>query len=157
MKSTHPQLRKFFLFLEQQESAIDRLASCAAEQQQLIADGSTDSLVQLLSTRQTLIEEITHRHTDLNGLAESIRHGAVDVDDEDREQIHERVEKISGRLGEILAQDEQAQQQLTQQRSDSRDQLKTHDTSASAQRAYAASVGKSGATFGNNRFADERG
>jgi len=157
MKSAHPQLSKFFRCLEQQESAINQLANCASEQQQLIEAGSTDSLVELLNTRQSLIEEIMDRHSELNGLAASIRNGSVAVDEDDRQQIQQRVQKISGRLGEILAQDEQAQQQLYQQRVASREQLTTHDASASAQRAYAAGSTGIGAAFGSNRFADERG
>lgn len=135
--------------LEAQQALLDELEPLAERQGQLIREGRSDALLDLLSKRQDLIDRFlttSERLGDQTDLADRLH----ELPEASRQRVRELVARIDGRLARVLELDERDQGALRDARDGSRRELASLDAGRTARNAY---VQRSG----GNRFADHRG
>jgi hypothetical protein len=137
------------MLLHQQQlvGELDRLAD---GQMALIDGGESDALLDLLTDRQRLVDELSAGQDRLTGLSESLRETDT-VTEGVRDRVAELVDDIADQLSRIVNRDEQDRARLRTARDRTADEISGLHTAKQAQHAYVNHKAR------NNRFADRRG
>jgi hypothetical protein len=137
--------------LERQRVMVDRLVELAQSQSALIAESSTDRLLELLAERQGVIDEFTASQGTLSSLTQGLDERLENVSAEQRDHIKAVINVIGERLSQVMKRDEQDQAALKSNRQQVRRELTDIGTARTARSAYLTGAPSS------NRFADRRG
>ena len=137
--------------LQQQCQLVDQIAVLAQHQRKIIEAGQNQSLLELLTRRQDLIDQLNQGQTELAPLTESLERYLAQLDSGKRDLIRERLNHLQKNLSEIMERDEQDQLALQQQREEMKQEMHTIDTTQRARKAY---LNQSTPT---NRFTDHQG
>lgn len=138
--------------LERQHSLLDALDELSRSQSALIAERRTDRLLELLSQRQSHIDEFTVCQAQMTVLSQDIDRRLAQVDTTVRERIRGLIGGIGGRLRELMQRDQQDQAALHAGRSAVMADMSSLDAGRAARAAYGPTPA------GNaNRYADQKG
>ena len=146
-----PDAARYIELLEQQQTLVAELADVTANQGDLIANGDSEPLLELLSVRQRVMDRFVLNQDRLNDLNEFLRKRRDDVADSSRRRIGVLVDDISDRLVDIMRRDEDDRSALMTRRDEIGRALNEVGTGQRARQAYLNS------RTARNRFADEQG
>lgn len=138
--------------LERQEALLDRLDELSREQSTLIAERRTERLLELLSQRQSIIDEFTVFQAQMTALSQDIDRRLAQVDGPMRERIRGLISGIGARLRDLMQRDQQDQAALHAGRSAVMADMSSLDAGRAARAAYGP-----GPAPAANRFADQKG
>jgi hypothetical protein len=136
--------------LEAQHALIEELAPLAERQGELIREGRSDALLDLLAQRQQIIDRFLTEADRLSGEVGDLTGRLESLAGPTRDRIRGLVSEIDARLAHVLTLDERDQQSLRDARDETRQQLAGLDTGRTARNAYVARAA-------TNRYADHRG
>ena len=122
----------------------------AQSQSTLIAQGSTDRLLDLLSQRQIIIDQFTATQTQLGEMTQTLDRHMDRASNPQQEQIKRLMGDIGEQLTQIMRCDERDQAALCTSRDQIKQELSTMGTARQARSAYRPAVQ-------DTRFADRRG
>lgn len=148
--SSKPWPQSLLELLERQQGMVDQLVELAQSQASLIAGSHTDRLLEILTRRQSIIDEFTASQSHLTELTRGLDHNLDTVATLDRDRIKSFISEIGQRLALILDRDEQDQASLRTQSSQIKQELNSLGTARQARHAYQG-------TSATNRFADRHG
>jgi hypothetical protein len=134
--------------LERQHVLVENLAALSQTQASLIADRHSDRLLELLSRRQSIIDEFTVCQTQMSVLSQNLDRRLAQVSGPQRQRIRALIAGISDGLRTVMQRDQEDQQALHQGRSALVAEISGLDAGRQARSAY----GPVGA--GASRFAD---
>jgi hypothetical protein len=137
--------------LERQHTMVDRLVELAQAQSALIAESSTDRLLELLAKRQAVIDEFTQSQGDLSELTHGLDERLERVSADQRDHIKSVINLIGERLAQVMRRDEEDQAALRSNRQQVRNELTSMGAARQARSAYLGGPSES------TRFSDRRG
>jgi hypothetical protein len=137
--------------LDRKRELVARLAELARRQESIVRDGRTDTLLDLLGRRQSLIDEMLETQDEFVSLMRRLGPQMDGVPVERRRRIDELVEVIGLGLAEIVKHDDRDRAALKRDRETAHRELHALGSTRRAHAAYA------GAATAANRFADRRG
>jgi SMC interacting uncharacterized protein involved in chromosome segregation len=140
--------------LGEQRDTVTRLNELAQQQGDHIRDGKTDSLLTLLSRRQTLIDEFLSTHGRMQSLLANVDEQLKQLNADDRASIRRMIDEINALLGEVLKRDEQDRRSLEEARGGVKGELASMKSGRQARTAY---LGSGSNVTARNRFADQQG
>ncbi|MHC4217160.1 MAG: hypothetical protein ACYSU7_01770 [Planctomycetota bacterium] len=147
---TPPSADRLIEMLLHQQQLVGELDRLADGQMALIDGGESDALLDLLTDRQRLVDELSAGQDRLTGLSESLRETDT-VTEGVRDRVAELVDDIADQLSRIVNRDEQDRVRLRTERDRTADEISGLHTAKQAQHAYVNHKAR------NNRFADRRG
>lgn len=133
---TEPWLPSVLGVLGKQEELIERLDQLAQSQTEVIAQGRTDRLMELLARRQTIIDEITANLSNLTELTNKVHRVLPEIAPLQRERIRSLIKRIGERLNQVMRRDEQDEAMLRSHRNQIKQEMTTLDTGRQARSAY---------------------
>lgn len=136
--------------LERQQTLVEQLVSMSQTQAGLIAERRTDHLLELLSRRQTVIDEFTVCQTQMSAMSRDLDRRLTTVSPPQRERIRGLIGDIGERLREVMQRDHQDQAALHGGREAVLSEISGLDNGRQARAAYGP------AATGVNRFADRQ-
>ncbi len=137
--------------LQQQCQLVDQIAMLAEKQRTIIATGQNQSLLELLTRRQELIDRLTSGQQELMPLTESLDRYLAQIETKKRDIIRDLLDHIAQHLDEIMQRDEQDQQALQKHREEMKQEMHAIGTTQRARQAYRSQSTET------NRFADHQG
>ena len=139
--------------LDRQHALYEQLVQLGVSQQALVADGQTDALLNLLSQRQTVVDQLVQLNGELDPIRAQWSELWSQLAEPHREKVRARMADVQGLLDGIIEQDERDRQALVRQRQDVAGQLGRVQQGAAVNRAY----GQSSFAPATNRFTDQTG
>lgn len=140
--------------LRAQHQLVGRLLQQAQSQQELVATGRTDQLLDLLAKRQAIIDEFTQSQAQLSALTNlpgglSARLNAASP--QQRDEIQSLIENVGQQLADVMQRDEEDQESLRSGRERAKQELVELGAARQARNAYQSPPSKA------NAYADEQG
>lgn len=139
--------------LQQQRDLYRELKSHSDQQDELIANGSTDRLLSLLAQRQKLIDGLGQVSATLAPYRSRIATIADEASDEVGSEMRSLVEEVRGLLETIIATDEKGKAELAA----SRDRVGSQIKQAAGAVAAAGAYGNASAAAPTPRFTQQKG
>jgi flagellar biosynthesis/type III secretory pathway chaperone len=136
--------------LEQQRDLYYELEKLSAEQSQRIEQGQTEDLLNVLSKRQGLVEQLTQINTRLSPYRDYWGQVAQQLPEGKRQHLRHLLDEVQTLLQRILEQDETDRQQLQAARDEVGNKLQQTQKAGSAMKAY-------GRAAQQPRFTDSQG
>ena len=136
--------------LERQRDLVEQLSTMSQTQTGLIADRRTDHLLELLSRRQSVIDEFTVCQSQMTAMSQDLDRRLTNASPLTRERIRGLIGGISQRLREVMQRDHDDQAALHGGRDAVLNEMSGLDTARQARAAYGPSA------KGVNRFADRQ-
>jgi len=136
--------------LEQQRDLYARLSELSDQQSELISSGQTDELLNVLSKRQQLVEQLTQINSRLSPYRDHWSEVAERLPAGDRDRLRRLLDEVQQLLQRILDRDEQDRVELQSARERVGQQLQKTSRAGTARKAY----GHASAT---PRFTDSQG
>jgi len=140
--------------LEQQRIIYEQLGRLSEKQADLVQQGDAESLLAVLSQRQSHIDRLLGINQKLEPIRRRWPELWADLDDYTRNDIRALMDEVQRMLDVIIEQDEADRQSLAEQRKGVADGLSRISSGAAVNRAY-GNVGAGGRDM--NRFTDQRG
>lgn len=137
--------------LERQHAIVQQLAQLAESQSELVSASHADRLLDLLASRQRLIDEFAATQPRLAELTTGMEARLETVAPAQRDRIRSLIDTIGERLADVMRRDEQDQALLRSNRDQVKQELATLGAAKQARNAYTT-----GGPF-TNRYADRRG
>ena len=144
--------------LEMQAAAGDRLADLAREQGGLIETGRVDELLEVLTQRQSLIDELLAVVTEIGPLADAVQHTPAGVTEVQRQTVRRLVDTIGQRLAEVIDIDSRDRTRLEQRLAEVNRERSVNTSARTARAAYGRAKPVIGALGeSRTRFTDQQG
>ena len=141
--------------LEQQHTLVTQLAEIARAQATLIAERRTDRLLEVLTRRQSIIDEFTASQSRVNALTRNLDRHSHDIGMAQRDHIRSLIDAIACVLNDVMRRDQADQESLETGRSAVLAEMTGINAVRTARAAYTAPA--RGATSDPPRFADKKG
>jgi hypothetical protein len=142
--------------LERQRVLVMQLAQMARTQPELIAERHTDRLLELLSRRQSIIDEFTVCQSQVNALTRDLDRRLQDIAPLQRDRIRVLIDAIGAGLSDIMQRDQADQDSLQTGRSAVLAEMADINAGRTARAAYIAPA-RSPVHLEQPRFADQKG
>jgi flagellar biosynthesis/type III secretory pathway chaperone len=153
-ETTHPPTQEdpatLLELLQQQRDLYEQLHQLSEQQSQLIAEGQTDQLLNVLSQRQAMVEQLTQINSRLSPYRDHWSEVAERLPGGDRDRLRRLLDEVQHLLQAILDRDESDRAQLETARQRVGERLEQSPRAGMARKAY----GQAGA---NARFTDSQG
>ena len=141
--------------LERQHTLVMQLAEIARTQPTLIAERRTERLLELLSRRQSIIDEFTVCQSHVNTLTRDLDRRTQDLAIHQRDRIRSLIDSIACALNDVMRRDQADQQSLQTGRSAVLAEMSEINAVRTARVAYTTPT--RGLISGLPRFADQKG
>ncbi len=126
--------------LDRQKAIYHQLRSLSQRQAEQVAAADPESLLNTLSQRQVLIDQLVEIGTSVEPYKRAWPQLVSQLDDETRSELRSRIEAVQTLLDEIIKQDEVDRQALVGHRGKMADQLQRIRQGTAVHKAYGAPV-----------------
>lgn len=138
--------------LEQQCGLYEKLKELSDQQSRLVIEGAPEPLLQVLASRQRLIDELTRVNSGLLPYRSKWDEYWGSLNEPDRQRIGALIQKVEGMLGGIIEQDNHDRQRLEEATGSIREELAGTTHASAAMQAYKVQPSE-----GGGRFTDRQG